>query len=91
MKVCWLCGKPGTSLDPLDEHHIFGGSNRKKSEKLGLTVYLHNRSCHIFGKRAVHNCAETMQQLHEYGQRLAMETMGWDKDEFRKEFGRNYL
>lgn len=21
---CALCGKPGTSLDPLDKHHIFG-------------------------------------------------------------------
>lgn len=35
---CALCGKPGTSLDPLDKHHIFGGSNRRNSERYGLVV-----------------------------------------------------
>ena len=29
---CWLCGRWGW----LEEHHIFGGANRKKSEKYGL-------------------------------------------------------
>lgn len=91
MRYCWLCGKPETSLDPMDTHHIFGGSNRKKSERMGLTVNLHHNECHIFGKRAAHNCGETMQALHEYGQRVAMENMGWSKDEFRRAFGRNYL
>lgn len=37
---CALCGKPGTYLDPLDKHHIFGGSNRRYSEKYGLVVPL---------------------------------------------------
>lgn len=50
---CALCGEPGTSLDPLDKHHIFGGSNRRNSEKYGLVVPLHHKECHIFGKQAL--------------------------------------
>ena len=33
-RACWLCGRNGAS-DPLDAHHIFGGANRKLSEKYG--------------------------------------------------------
>lgn len=47
---CALCGKPGTGLDPLDKHHIFGGSNRRNSERYGLVVPLHHYECHIFGE-----------------------------------------
>ena len=89
-KYCWRCGKNGKA-DPLDEHHIFGGSRRKKSEKYGLVVYLCHRECHIFGEKAAHNNAETMQALHEYGQRKAMEEQGWITEQFILEFGKNYL
>lgn len=90
MRECFLCGKNGSS-DPLDKHHIFGGSNRKKSERFGLTVDLCHNECHIFGKHAVHNDANVMQRLHEYGQRKAMEEHGWSIEDFIREFGRNYL
>lgn len=90
MRKCFLCGRNG-SIDPLDRHHLFGGSNRKKSEKYGLVVDLCHSSCHIFGQKAVHNNAETMQKLHEYGQRKAMEENGWTIDDFRREFGKNYI
>ena len=33
---CYLCGSRGY----LERHHIFGGPNRKLSEKYGLTVHL---------------------------------------------------
>lgn len=89
-KRCWLCGRNGQA-DILDTHHIFGGAYRRKSEKLGLTVYLCHHDCHIFGPAAAHRNAETMQQLHEYGQRLAMARFGWTEDEFRREFGKSYL
>ena len=89
-RKCWLCGRNGTT-DPLDKHHIFEASNRKKSEKYGLTVDLCHFRCHIFGPEAVHNNAENMQALHEYGQRKAMEENGWTVDEFREVFGKNYL
>ena len=90
MRECFLCGKNGTS-DPLDKHHIFGGANRKKSERFGLTVDLCHNECHIFGKHAVHNDANVMQRLHEYGQRKAMDENGWSIEDFIREFGRNYL
>jgi len=88
--VCALCGKNGCG-DPLDKHHIFGNAYRKKSEKYGLTVPLCHKECHQFGKYAVHNNPETMERLHVYGQRKAMEEQGWTVRQFAVEFGRNYL
>lgn len=89
-RCCWLCGRNGTA-EPLDKHHIFGGANRKKSERHGLTVYLCHSSCHEHGPKAVHQNRETMQALHEYGQRKAMAENGWTTEDFIREFGRNYL
>lgn len=90
MRKCWLCGKNGNG-DPLDRHHIFGGANRKKSEKYGLVVYLCHHECHIFGKNAAHQNAETTQKLHEYGQKKAMRENNWTIPDFIREFDRNYL
>jgi len=90
LKACWLCGRNGTA-DPLDEHHIFGGANRKKSDQYGLVVYLCHNRCHENGRKAVHRNAETMLRLHQEGQRRVMEEQGWSKEEFIWEFGKNYL
>jgi len=87
---CFLCGRNGAA-DPLDHHHIFGGAYRKKSDRLGLVVLLCHNRCHIFGPEAVHNNAETMQRIHEYGQRKAMKEQGWTVEQFIREFGRNYI
>lgn len=89
-RCCYLCGANG-SMDPLDRHHIFGGANRKLSEKYGLTVYLCHSKCHIFGPEAVHNNRNAMQMLHEIGQKKAMQDNGWSIDDFRDVFGANYL
>ena len=89
-RKCWLCGSNGLG-DPLDHHHCFGGSRRKKSEKYGLVVDLCHSKCHLFGPKAAHNNAETMQAIHEYGQRKAMEENGWTTADFIREFGRNYI
>lgn len=89
-RKCWLCGRNG-ARDPLDAHHIFGGANRKLSEKYGLVVPLCHHRCHESGSMAVHRSAETAQRLHEWGQRKAMEEQGWSIAEFRAVFGRNYL
>lgn len=89
-RSCWLCGRNGNG-DPLDKHHIFGEANRKKSEKLGLYVYLCHDRCHIFGKYAVHNNPDTMEQLHKYGQEKAMKEQSWSVEEFIMEIGKNYL
>jgi len=89
-KTCWLCGRNGTQ-DRLEKHHIFGGANRDKSERYGLTVYLCGERCHRNGKKAAHKSAETMQLLHEYGQRKAMKEQDWTVEQFIREIGRNYL
>lgn len=89
-RQCWLCGKNGSS-DPLDRHHIFGGQNRSKSDKLGLVVDLCHNSCHIFGPKAAHRNSETRTLLRQYGQRKAMEEQGWTEEEFVLEFGRSWL
>lgn len=83
---CFLCHR----WRFLEEHHIFGGSNRKHSTKYKLTVFLCG-DCHRTGKRAAHGCRETMQKLHEYGQRKFMEENNATVDDFRRIFGRNYL
>ena len=88
MRKCWLCGATSGALD---RHHIFGGSNRKKSEKYGLMVDLCHDSCHIFGRYSAHQNKDTMLRLHQYGQRKAMEEQNWTVDDFVRVFGKNYL
>ena len=89
--VCWLCGMPATYHDPLDKHHCFGGACRKKSEKLGLFVYLHHGRCHIFGPESAHQCRQTSDKIKKAAQIAAMQTYGWSEDYFRREFGKSYL
>lgn len=88
---CFLCGQPATYADPLDKHHVFGGARRNKSEKYGLTVYLHHSNCHIFGDYSVHQSAQINKTVQKKAQRAAMEKYGWSEDKFRAEFGKSYL
>lgn len=39
--TCYLCGR-NRIADPcgLEEHHVFGGANRKFSEKYGLKIHI---------------------------------------------------
>lgn len=83
---CFLCKK----WSWMEEHHIFGGSNRNKSEKYGLKIDL-CLDCHKEGKQSAHKCADTAQKLHEYGQKKYMEEHNASIDDFRKVFGKNYL
>ena len=86
MRKCFLCG----ATRDLERHHIFGAANRDLSESYDLVVDL-CPWCHREGPEAAHRSAETMQLLHEYGQRLAMHRQGWTAEDFRKIFGKNYL
>lgn len=88
---CYLCGGFPTFYDPLDKHHIFGGALRNKSERDGLTVYLHHNKCHIFGAEAVHVNAEKNRALQAEAQKAAMERYGWSVEDFRREYYKNYL
>lgn len=90
MNTCWLCGRNGNT-DPLERHHIFGGSNRKHSEKYGLVVYLCGERCHRNGQEAAHRSYVTASALHEYGQRKWMKETGGTVEEFRAIFGKNYI
>ena len=87
---CYLCGM-NRNLEPLEEHHIFNGSNRKWSEKYGLKVYLHGCKCHRLGPDSVHVNAEIRETLQDEAQRIAMKHYKWSIDDFRNIFGRNYL
>lgn len=87
---CFICGM-NRNLEPLDEHHVFGGANRKKSEKYGLKIYIHHHKCHIFGENSVHKNAEVDRAVKRIAQKRAMEKYGWTVDEFREIFGKNYI
>ena len=86
---CFLCDE-NASADywGLDKHHVFGGANRKKSEKYGLTVYIHHDRCHLNG---VHKYGFLDKELKRVAQRRAMKHYGWTVEDFIKIFGKNYL
>lgn len=86
---CFLC-KRNRHAGRLEVHHIFGAANRSKSDYYGLTVTL-CEDCHRLADHAVHRSGETMQYLHEYGQKKAMREQGWTVQEFMERFGKNYL
>ena len=89
--VCYLCAalnRDNSRHNYLEEHHIFGGANRDKSEAEGLKVYL----ClwhHQTGPCAVHRNAEVMDYLRAEGQKAFEKTHS--REEFVKLIGKNYL
>lgn len=83
---CFFCGRLGET----ERHHIFGGALRKKSERYGLVVDLCH-ACHNEPPDGVHYNPETMEYLHQVGQQMAMEQQGWNIEDFRREFYKNYL
>ena len=87
---CFLCGQ-NAYVEPLDEHHVYGGANRKTSERYGLKVYLHHNKCHIFGKDSVHKNASIGRALKAQVQQIAMNHYNWSTEDFRRIFGKNYL
>ena len=86
MRRCFLCGRSGR----MELHHIFGGALRKKSDRMGLVVDL-CPACHNQPPNGAHFNPAVMQQLHTYGQRLAMYQNNWTKQDFIREFGKNYM
>ena len=82
--TCIICG---TTLY-LTRHEVFHGyANRHKSKEYGLWVNV-CPTCHF----KIHNTdGELDLTLKVRGQEAAMAVYGWDKDEFRRRFGRNYV
>lgn len=86
---CYLCGRNDIAdYFGLDEHHVYGASNRKLSEKYGLKVYLCHDRCHLNG---VHKNAELNNQLKAKVQLIAMEHYGWSISDFIAIIGKSYL
>lgn len=81
---CFLCG----SMGYLERHHIFGGPNRKLSEKYGLTVHLCWK-CHRDAKEGVHFNQEKRRNLQRIGQQAFKER--YPASSFRRIFGISYL
>ena len=84
IRECFLCG----STNQIEEHHIFGSSNRKRSTMYGLTVDL-CAGCHRTSNNAVHQNAEVSNKLKRTGQREYERFYG--EESFLPTFGRNYL
>ena len=81
-RECYICGRWGYC----DTHHLIGGSNRQKSDRLGLTIPV-CRDCH----EAIHKNPRVFLWLKEQAQRKAMSEQGWTVEDFIREFGKNYL
>lgn len=85
-KECFVCG----TTNWLEEHHIFGGTNRKLSEKYGLKVWL----CHYDHNEppvGAHHNKEKMLELKKIGQKSFMQYYGTSIEDFIQIFGKNYL
>lgn len=78
-----------TGYAPVERHHIFGGANRKRSEKYGYVVPL-RPDLHPNGSQAgpmreiIDKCLKRMAQ-RDYEEKYG------SREDFICEFGRNYL
>ena len=88
--TCYLCASRGNyrHYPVLHEHHVFGGANRKVSERTGLKVWLCPQ-CHVLGNYAVHKDQSINRELQQTAQRAYEQTH--TRIEFMLLFGRNYL
>lgn len=84
--ICYMCGR----IHWIEWHHVFGGPDRKSSERYGLVVPLCHW-CHNEPPNGVHHNRENMDKLRAAVQKLAMEHYGWTVEEFREIFGRSYI
>lgn len=84
-KRCYITGR----TTDLEEHHIFYGKNRKKSEQYGLKVWL-AADYHRQTKYSIHGGNVNLNTyLKQVGQRAFNEY--YPDLDFLKIFGRNYL
>lgn len=84
------CSYLSGRTDWIEVHHVFGGTNRKLSEKYGLCVYLTHDE-HNEPPNGVHFNREIRERLQAQIQQAAMDRYGWTVEDFIKIFGRNYL
>ena len=84
--ICYLCKR----CTRTENHHIFGGANRKKADKEGLMVYLCHY-CHNEPPNGVHFNREQNIRLKQIGQRTWMKHYNKTIEDFIKEYGKNYI
>ena len=82
MDVCMFCGRPREAV-----HHVFGGPDRKKSERYHLVVPLCNDH-HNMTDESVHFDKYMRRTVQSLGQTAFEREYGHDK--FMKVFGKNY-
>lgn len=83
-KVCYITGSPLN----LHEHHIYGGPNRKISEKNGFKVWL-RADWHNMSDYGVHFNSELDLHLKRECQRKYEETHG--REEFIALIGQSFI
>ncbi len=85
-KECFVTGETYN----LHKHHIFGGANRKRSEKYGLFIWL-RADHHNMESYGIHFNKEFDGQVKAMAQEKAMKEYGWTMEEWILEFGKNYI
>lgn len=83
---CYVCD---TTLN-LEEHHVFGGANRKLSEKYGLKIKL----CHTHHNEppaGFHFNKVLADKIRQEAEIKFIEHYKSNKEEFRKIFGKNFI
>ena len=84
MDVCMFTG-----ASPVERHHIFGGANKKRSEKYGFIAPL-RPDLHPNGVFAGKDAKEVDLRLKTMAQTYYEEHHG-TREEFIKEFGKSWL
>lgn len=84
MEHCFFTGSPN-----IERHHVFGGFNRKRSEKYGFIMPL-RKDLHPNGVFASEKAKELDEYMKQECQKWYEENIGTRAD-FIAEFGRNYL
>lgn len=90
--TCYLCKvleNDWTRKWPLEEHHVFGHSNRNLSTEYGLTVFLCQRHHVNWSKDSPHYNKEYMDLLRRNGQRAFVRE--FPGEDFYALFGKNHL
>ena len=83
MSRCVICGRPKEAV-----HHVFGGPNRKNSEKYGLKIPLCN-SCHNMSPESIHFNRELDLTIKRKAQKIFESK--YSHELFMEVFGKNYL
>lgn len=78
-----------TGTAPVERHHIFGGVNKKRSEKYGFIAPL-RPDLHPNGVFAGKDAKGVDTELKRMAQEYYEKHYG-TRDEFREEFGKSYL